>query len=76
MEGLDQWVAAVSERLGIDSGVDVDALLEVARDVAHGVSRPATPLTAYLMGVAVGAGADPAVVTAAVKDLAAGWTAE
>ena len=31
----------------------------MARDVAHQVLRPGAPVTAYLMGVAVGRGADP-----------------
>ena len=31
-------------------------MLDLTRDVAHGVARPAAPLTAYLVGVAVGRG--------------------
>lgn len=79
MGDFDEWVAAVSELLGLTAGldappaVDTVSLLAVSRDVAHGVSRPATPVTAYLMGLAVGGGSDPAAVTAAVTALAAGW---
>ena len=31
-------------------------LLDLARDAAHGVERPAAPLTTFLVGVAVGRG--------------------
>lgn len=46
-----------------DAGVDIDGVLGLAGVVAHGVIRPAAPLTAYIVGLAVGraiaAGADP-----------------
>jgi hypothetical protein len=48
-------------------------VLDLARDAAHGVARPAAPLTTYLVGVAVGAGADPATAAATVRDLIADW---
>ncbi|GAA4152440.1 hypothetical protein GCM10023068_32710 [Leifsonia shinshuensis] len=35
---------------------DVSALLDLARDAAHGVTRPAAPLTAYIAGMAVASG--------------------
>jgi DNA-directed RNA polymerase specialized sigma24 family protein len=31
----------------------------MARDVAHGVARPAAPLAAYLLGLAAGLTGDP-----------------
>jgi hypothetical protein len=53
---LDQWTADVIEALQLDpDAYDRDLLLDLTRDVAHGVARPAAPLTAYLVGVAVGA---------------------
>lgn len=73
MEEFDKWVSACSQQLGLAGEVDTGVLLDVARDVAHGVSRPATPVTTYLMGLAVGGGSDPVAVAAAVKALAAGW---
>lgn len=79
MPDIDEWVSAVCALLGLTDelntfpAVDTSALLEVSRDVAHRVSRPATPVTTYLMGLAVGGGSDPAAVTAAVKALALGW---
>ena len=49
-------------------------LLDMARDVAHGVLRPAAPLTAYLLGVAVGRGADPQVAFARIDSLVKEWS--
>jgi hypothetical protein len=51
-------------------------VLDVARDVAHGVARPAAPLTAYLLGVAVGQGRPLAETAARVSQLAARWAAD
>jgi hypothetical protein len=64
---LDDWAATASRALGvtIEHG-DIAAILDLARDVAHGVARPAAPLTAYLAGVAVGRGRPLAEVTAAL----------
>lgn len=54
---LDDWTARLTAALGLtDLDVDVAAVLDLARDAAHGVARPAAPLTAYLVGVAVGRG--------------------
>lgn len=76
MNTLESWVAVVCNELGLDGEVDRDAVLDTARDVAHAVARPAAPLTAYLMGRAVGAGADPGDVARRVRALAEGWPAE
>jgi hypothetical protein len=57
MTTLDEWTAQVCRELAIDpAALDTDAVLDLARDVAHGVARPAAPLTAFLLGVAVGRG--------------------
>lgn len=71
---LHRWVADLVAELGIDpDGVDVDALLDLSRDIAHGVMRPAVPLTAFLVGCAVtargGSHADLEAVTAQVRAL-------
>ncbi|MGX5696658.1 DUF6457 domain-containing protein [Agromyces soli] len=56
-EALDDWLAAVAAELGVDPGaVSIPAVLDLARDVAHGVARPAAPLTAFVVGLAAGAG--------------------
>lgn len=55
---LEEWLAKLATELGvpgIDSG-QITQLLDLARDTAHGVARPAAPLSAFLAGVAVGRG--------------------
>lgn len=49
------WIDDLARRLGEEplSPEEVAALLEVARDVAHGVERRVTPLSAFLAGLAV-----------------------
>jgi hypothetical protein len=60
--------------LGLDpSEGSVKPVLDLARDVAHSVLRPAAPVTAYLLGVAVGRGADPATAAARLSALAQSW---
>ncbi|MGW8888486.1 NTP transferase domain-containing protein [Streptomyces sp. NPDC055749] len=49
---LDEWITAVKNELGIELDVDTGALLDLARDAAHGVARPAAPLTTFLVGYA------------------------
>ena len=73
---LDAWIAAASAELGVAPGdVPAKAVLNVARDVAHQVLRPGAPVSAYLMGLAVGRGADPAEVADRLSDLALDWPA-
>ncbi|GAB3475727.1 DUF6457 domain-containing protein [Nocardiopsis coralliicola] len=70
---LVEWAREVSAELGLDeeaTKADVDRILDLARDAAHSVARPAAPLTAYLLGIAVGRGADPAEAAAALSRLA------
>ena len=74
MSTLEDWIAAVRAELGVDP-VDTTLVLDLARDVAHGVARPAAPLTAYLLGLAVGRGADPRQAAATVTALAQSWPA-
>ena len=74
MNTLEEWAAAVCGELGLDpAALDSRLVLDLARDVAHGVARPAAPLTAYLLGVAVGQGRPPAESAAAISRLAAQW---
>ncbi|MGW8972589.1 DUF6457 domain-containing protein [Streptomyces platensis] len=51
---LDEWITAVKAELDIELDVDTAALLDLARDAAHGVARPAAPLTTFLIGYAAG----------------------
>ena len=74
MSVLETWIAAACDELGLTpDDVEAKAVLDVARDVAHNVVRPGAPVTAYLMGVAVGRGADPADVAERVSELARSW---
>lgn len=73
---LDDWTTAVCDTLGVDvtSGpVDQRLVLDLARDVAHAVARPAAPLSTYLLGLAVGRGIDPARAAAEITELARRW---
>jgi hypothetical protein len=72
MTALDEWSTTVAGELGVDPP-DNDGqrlVLDAAREVAHNVLRPAAPLTAYLLGVAVGRGASLDEATATVIALA------
>jgi Domain of unknown function (DUF6457) len=51
---LTSWADQLVDALGIDLEVDADAILELARDAAHGIERPAAPLTTFLVGYAAG----------------------
>ncbi|WP_062132997.1 DUF6457 domain-containing protein [Demequina aestuarii] len=75
---LDAWVAALSEELDLDlTDVDVELLLDVARDAAHSVTRPAAPLTTFLVGYAVGRGGMTAAeASATAAAFARRWTEE
>ncbi|SEG42982.1 hypothetical protein SAMN05216223_105134 [Actinacidiphila yanglinensis] len=69
---VDEWIAAAKTELGIDLDVDTRVLLDLARDAAHGVARPAAPLTTFLVGYAAGrAGGGPDAVRAAAEKAAA-----
>lgn len=56
-EGLREWVEFAAQQLGVDAAeVPLDALLGMTGIVAHGVVRPAAPVSAYILGLAVGRG--------------------
>ena len=70
MPTLDEWTAQVCAALDLPtSTVEREVVLDLARDVAHGVARPAAPLTAYLLGVAVGRGVAPDQAAATILAL-------
>ena len=74
MSTLDDWITRAGAALDLPADAVPperrDALLDLTRDVAHGVARIAGPLTCYLVGIAVGRGADPADALARVAALA------
>lgn len=50
---LEDWTRRLTEALGIpDLDPDIALILDLARDAAHGVARPAAPLTTFLVGYA------------------------
>ena len=53
---LEQWVRHVCQALELppELAKHEQLLLDVARDAAHNVMRPAAPLTTFLVGVAAG----------------------
>lgn len=72
---LVEWAETVRNELDLSGAdplrkEDVDRILDLARDAAHSVARPAAPLTTYLLGVAVGQGADPGEAAAVLSRLA------
>lgn len=72
---LVDWAELVRKELDLEEAEhlgkkDVDRILDLAKDAAHSVTRPAAPLTTYLLGIAVGQGADPEEAAAALSRLA------
>ena len=81
---LAGWVSALERELDLPAGtVDVLAVLDLTRDAAHNVARPAGPVAAYAAGYARAladvAGGTPAAggtadAVARAAELARGWT--
>ena len=67
MTELEEWVTAARAELGVADHVDVELLLDIAREAAHGVQKTAAPVTTYLLGLAVGRGATTTEAAAAVR---------
>lgn len=67
---LDDWARELVDGLGLPaSAADyVQAVLDVTRDAAHSITRPAAPIAAFLVGMAAGRdGADPESVARACE---------
>jgi hypothetical protein len=77
MNTLEEWTAAVSAGLGLGpdplSTAEIKAVLDLARNAAHAVDRTAAPLTAYLLGVAVGRGLTLPEAADRIRALADRW---
>ena len=70
MSTMSDWIEAVCAELGLDLAdqrATTTTVLDLTADVAHGVARPAAPVTAFLVGLAAGRAEDP---DAAVAELA------
>ncbi|MGH3830134.1 MAG: DUF6457 domain-containing protein [Pseudonocardiaceae bacterium] len=84
MNTLTEWVELVCQELGVSDAVSPAAMqsrvLDMSRDVAHGVARPAAPITAYLLGLAAGRTTDPEaaaeLLNQRVCQLAQSWADE
>lgn len=71
---MDEWIDAVRLELGLDTAVDMNVILDLARVAAHNVARPAAPVTTFLLGVAAARGDDVADAARRIETLASGWT--
>jgi hypothetical protein len=67
---LTTWNEQLCDAFGLDLDVEIDAVLELARDAAHGIERPAAPLTTFLVGYAAGLRGGSAVDIADCIDIA------
>lgn len=70
-EALDDWAEALRRHfdLGADD-VPIALILDLAKEVAVGVARPAAPFSAFVAGLAAGrAGGNPEQVRSAVAEI-------
>ena len=53
---MESWIDQLASALGEEpaSAAETSEILTVARDVAHRVERKITPVSTYLLGIAVG----------------------
>ena len=63
------WLHDVAATIGVPAPADQATLLDLTREVAHAVERPAGPLTLFMLGCAVGAGGDEQGLIARVRAL-------
>jgi hypothetical protein len=79
---LPEWTTAVARELGLEDAVSdgTDTIDRLATHVGDGVGAAATPMTAFLIGVAAGRADDPAVAARdyvqKVAHLADGWAGD
>lgn len=77
---LHDWIDELCDVLDVEAEVDEGVILDLARDAAHGVQRPAAPITTYLLGYAAAlAGGSPAKVerlAAVATELVEKWAGE
>lgn len=76
---LDRWVTTLAEALELPAAADGDhdvpigLLLDLTREAAHGIVRPAGPLTTYLIGLAVAQGMPVDDAVAQARSAIAAW---
>lgn len=72
-EGWGVFVRQACEAVDVDPAlVDINAVLDMTREVAHAGARPMAPVSAYLLGLAMGkdADADPEHLRRIIEDVA------
>ncbi len=52
---LHDWIDELCDVLDVEVDVDEALILDLARDAAHNVERPAAPITTFLLGYAAAA---------------------
>lgn len=75
-EHLAEWVEIAAPALGLEADeVPIAELLSLTGVVAHGVVRPAAPVTSFLLGLALGRGTidSAAAGDARLRELVATW---
>lgn len=70
---MEKWIEAVQKELDINVDLDHGSILDLARDAAHTIERKAAPITTFLLGFAVGAGADITHSREKIAELAKNW---
>jgi hypothetical protein len=74
---LHDWIDELCDALDIEVDVDESLILDLAREAAHNVERPAAPISTFLLGYAAaqsnGDGAEVERLAAAATDLALRW---
>lgn len=77
---LPEWSEQLCVELGIDLDVSLKQVLDLARDAAHSVERPAAPVTTFLVGYAAalrgGSAGDISECSEVATTLAARWAAK
>jgi len=77
-EELEAWISEVKGTLGLEDEIDIAAVLDLAKDFAHDVARPAAPLTTLALGIALGRAGENSPdefrrLGEELRNLAAGW---
>ena len=67
------WITQLAAELGVDPPVEIADLLDATRNIAHNVSRPAAPLSLYVLGLAAASGVDQAELVARVDAHVEEW---
>jgi hypothetical protein len=70
---FERWVEEACAAVDVEpDDVDIEELLGLAREIAHGVERRAAPVATFLLGLVVGRGGDYDEALAALRETAEG----